>query len=250
MACNAYKPCLDYSGVPNGTQPISVLRSGKDVMPFKQGTVITTYMGDYIPPSVMPGYLGHLPGVSTSCGHTFGGATQKHFKIYRQDLLSRQVRPYMVYGRFPCDFTPFPEVACAQKQICSKTPMETPNIRSPGIDHNRRLELQRFYQRCQNHRNYYLDKSGKVLPDPFFYVGTPWPVRCPVDERSFKIRRSVDACNKPGFLGPPLYCGAMPCIQKNGMLSPFDIPKLPRTPFCCGAVKPKDPNAWEVLIVE
>jgi len=249
MSCNAMSPCLDFSGTPTGQNPVSVLRAGKDIMAFRQGTVITTYMGDYIPPVVMPGYMGHLPGVSWSCGNTFGGATQKHFRIYRQELLSRQVRPSQVYGRFPCDFTPFPDVAVAQKAICSKKCIETPNIRSPGVDFNRRLELQRFYQKCQNHRDYYLDKTGKVHPDPFFYVGTPWPVRCPVDERTFKIRRSQDACNKPGFLGPSLYCGSMPCIQKNGMLHPFVLPKLPRAPFQCDAVKAKDPDAWEVLLV-
>jgi len=249
MSCNAYNPCLDQSSLPAGTQPISVLRSGKDVMPFRQGSVITTYMGDYIPPSIMPGYLGHLPGVSMACGSTFGGATQKHFRIYRQELLSRQVRPNMIYGRFPCDFTPFPDVAIAQKELCSKKLIETPNIRSPGVDFNRRLELLKFHQKAQNHRDYYLDKSGKAQPDPYFYVGTPWPVRCPVDERTFKIRRAQDSCNKPGFLGPPLYCGAMPCIQKNGMMQPFALPKLPRPPFQCDAVKAKDTDTWEVLLV-
>lgn len=249
MSCNACFPELPFNGVPAGTQPISVLRTGKDVMPFRQGVVVTTYMGDYIPPVVMPGYMGHLPGVSMDCGRTYGGATQKHFRVFRQELMDRQARPKMVYGRFPCDFTPFPDVAVAQKQVCPQKLSETPNIRSPGVDFNRRLELQKFYRKCQNHRDYYLDKTEKVLPDPFFYVGSPYPVRCPADERQFKIRRSQDACNRPGFLGPPLYCGAMPCIQKNGMMNPLPIPKLSRPPFQCDAVKPKNEDDWEVLIV-
>lgn len=249
MSCNACFPCLDYNGVPAGTGPISVLRSGKDVMPFRQGSVITTYMGDFIPPVIMPGYQGHLPGISTSCGNTYGGATQKHFRTFRQELMERHVRSKMVYGRFPCDFTPFPDVAVAQRAIITRAIKDTPNIRSLGVDYNRRLELQKFYARCQGHRDYYLDKSDKVLPDTYFYVGKPYPVRCPVDERTFKIRRSQDACNKPGFLGPPIYCGAMPCIEKNGFLHPFIVPKLPRPPFQCDAVKEKNPDDWEVLLI-
>lgn len=63
------------------------------------------------------------------------------------------------------------------------------------------------------------------------------------------MRRSEDVCDRPGFLGPPLRCGAMPCLKHNGMLSPFVVPKLPRSPFQCDAVKPKDPNEHEVLLV-
>ncbi|CAL8107579.1 unnamed protein product [Orchesella dallaii] len=249
MSCNACFPQLSYNTSPASTAPINLLRTGKDVLPYRQGVVVTTYMGDYIPPVLMPGYQGHLPGVSTACGNTYGGATQKHFRNFRQELLGRQIRPKFAYGRFPCDFTPFPDCAVAQRAIITKKLSETPNVRSPGVDFNRRLELLKFYYRSQNYRDYYLDKTDKVLNDPFFYVGTPWPVRCPVDERTFKIRRSQDACNKPGFLGPRSYCGAMPCIERNGYLQPFTVPKLPRPPFQCDAVKPKNEDDWEVLLV-
>lgn len=246
MSCNACYPQLDFNGCPAKSGPINLLRTSKDVMPFRQGTVVSSNMADFIPPVLMPGYLGHLPGVSTACGNTFGGATQRYFRTFRQELMERHIRPKMVYGRFPCDFTPFPDVAVGQSATCTKKIIDTPNLRSPGTDFNRRLELIKFFERCQNNRDYFLDKSGKVLPDTYFYTGKPWPVRCPADERVFKIRRSTDVCLKPGFVGPPNYCSAMPCIERNGYLQSFVVPKLKRAPFQCNEVKEKDPDDWDV----
>lgn len=90
-------PGLDLSGVCPGQGPMSVLRSGKDVMPFRQGTVLTTYMGDFIPPAVMPGYLGHLPGVSKCAGKTYGAATMDYFQTYRNEVLTHQVVSRQVF---------------------------------------------------------------------------------------------------------------------------------------------------------
>jgi len=249
MATYYPPPCLDFSGLPAGSPPISVFRTGKDVMPFREGTVITSYMADYIPPNLMPGYMGHLPKISHSFGNTYGAETKKYFQNYRHEILSRSVKPKFTYGRLPCDFSPFPDVAIAQKVINWNKLSDTPNIRPMNLDFNRSCELNRFYKQYQNHRDYYLDKSGSVYPDQYFDLGRPYPVRCPVDERVFKIRRFQDSCHKDAFLGPPLRCNAMPCIQHKGLLESRKIPKLPREPFQCDLAKPKDPNEQEILLI-
>jgi len=249
MATYYPPPCLDLSGVPPGAPPISVLRTGKDVMPFRQGVVVTTYMSDFIPPNLMPGYCGHLPKVSTAFGNTYGNETKKYFQNYRHEILSRCVRPKFTYGRLPCDFSPFPDVAIAQKVISQKKLGETPNIRPMNIDFCRSGELARFYQQCQDHRDYYTDKTDSIYPDDYFELGRPYPVRCPVDERLFKLPRFLDSCDVPEFLGAPLRCGAMPCIQHKGLLQSGIIAKPCFDPFQCVQLNPNYPKRPKVVDV-
>jgi hypothetical protein len=87
MEFNKTGPC---GGAPT-CGPTSLLRSGKDAMPFRGGAVLTTYMGDFIPPVLMPGYSGHLPGVSQCSGSTYGDCTKRHFQTFRHEILTQQV---------------------------------------------------------------------------------------------------------------------------------------------------------------
>ena len=83
-------PCMDLSGVLPGKPPISVHRiHGAGSMPLREGVLVTTYLNDYIPPVLMPGYQGHVPTIAKmSIGNTYGGDTIKYFKNYRHKELS------------------------------------------------------------------------------------------------------------------------------------------------------------------
>jgi hypothetical protein len=226
-----------------------VLRAGRDVFPFRQGEVISTQKSDFIPPAIMPGYNGHLPCVSKSFGNTYGNETQRYFQAYRNEVLSTTARPKYFYGRLPSCFNPLPDVAMAQKTIHWRNLMDNPNIRSISMDACRMGEIERFHTQCQAHRDYYLDKSEKVLPVSFFDLGEPWPIRCPADERTFKIKQASDACDIPRFMGPPLRCSCMPCIKHRSLMKPFKPPTLPRLPFRCGEIKARNPLDNDVLLV-
>ncbi len=88
----ALDPCKDLSAaVRPGQGLLLMLRSGRDVMPFRVGPSLTTYMVDYIPPILMPGYNGGLPGVSTCFANTSGSVTKKNLQSERSDILGSRV---------------------------------------------------------------------------------------------------------------------------------------------------------------
>lgn len=97
-------PCKSLAGVSPGQSPLQLLRSlnegkgakslnegSKIVMPFRQGPTLTTYMVDYIPPSVMPRYSGGLPCISTCFANTSGSEPRKTLQSERCDILGARV---------------------------------------------------------------------------------------------------------------------------------------------------------------
>lgn len=167
-------PCKDLSSaVRVGQGTLMLLRtSGRDVLPFRCGPSLTTYMVDYIPPILMPGYTGGYPGISTCFSTTGGAVTRRNLQSERIDILGSRVvsakclsfglisqrpakwlidcallqRRKFMYGRLPCDFSPYPDVASAKKVMKWKKLAEPGNIIPTNVDECKRDELRYFHE--------------------------------------------------------------------------------------------------------
>lgn len=85
-------PCNNLSGVVRpGHGTLLTVRSGRDVLPYRVGPALSTYMVDYIPPVLMPSYNGGLPGVAICFANTGSSATKKNLQTERSDILGNRV---------------------------------------------------------------------------------------------------------------------------------------------------------------
>jgi hypothetical protein len=82
------------AAVPQGTL-VTVRSKENDIMAFRRGPALTTYMVDFIPPRLMPSYNGGLPGVSTCFANTYGGASKKYLQNERSDILGNRVVSFL-----------------------------------------------------------------------------------------------------------------------------------------------------------
>lgn len=51
-----------------------------------------------------------------------------------------------MYGRLPCDYTPFPDVASAKKVMKWKKLSEAANVLPTNVDRTMRQELRNFHE--------------------------------------------------------------------------------------------------------
>ncbi|XP_058406662.1 protein FAM166C [Diceros bicornis minor] len=137
------------------------------------GTLLTEFNAAYVPPGLMPGYQGHVPGVAFSFGAPYGTATLKYFQDQRNAALEKSHTPFSRGGHFPTIFSPNPNLVLSNRAHTRDRWLHTPSYTRFNLDSDRSTELSRFYQMAQQHRNYYRDKTGVVPRVPYFVL----PVR-------------------------------------------------------------------------
>uniref|UniRef100_A0A8C8YUH3 Ciliary microtubule inner protein 2C n=1 Tax=Prolemur simus TaxID=1328070 RepID=A0A8C8YUH3_PROSS len=133
-----------------------------------KGTLLTEFNAAYVPPSLMPGYRGHVPGVAFSFGSPYGTTTLKYFQDHRSTAMEHSKG-----GHFPTIFSPNPDLVLNNRLHTRDPSPRAPSYSRFNLDSDRAGQLTRFYQMAQQHRKYYRDKTGMVPRVPYFVL----PVR-------------------------------------------------------------------------
>ncbi|XP_015984492.2 protein FAM166C [Rousettus aegyptiacus] len=132
------------------------------------GTLLTEFNAAYVPPALMPGYRGHVPGVAFSFGSSYGTATLKYFQDHRNAVLERSRTPLSRGGHFPTIFSPNPNLVLSDRT--RDRWLHAPSYTRFNLDNGRSTDFSRLYQMAQQHRNYYRDKTGLVPQVPYFVL--------------------------------------------------------------------------------
>jgi hypothetical protein len=136
------------------------------------GTLVTTYNATYSPPSMMPGYGGHVPTVTSQYGETYGHATQKYFNDYRNEVLNSSQSLYNRGGYFPTTYTNNPEQVIGHRKESRDRYLFKPKYELNNYNYDRTNELRSFYQKTQQQRDQYGDRSGTLHPIKEFTLPT------------------------------------------------------------------------------
>ncbi|KAI7799660.1 putative UPF0573 protein C2orf70-like protein [Triplophysa rosa] len=131
------------------------------------GTLITRNNATYIPPSLMPGYRGHVPTTKFMYGETFGNSTLKHFQNSRSET--------MASSKSHC-YTGDVSVMTLRSHMHTKFPTVPYWVRY-NIDFKRQNEINDFNMLSQKHRENYKDKTGTVQSVNYFVMPVKEPGR-------------------------------------------------------------------------
>ncbi|KAM6180282.1 ciliary microtubule inner protein 2C [Erethizon dorsatum] len=137
------------------------------------GTLLTEFNAAYVPPSLMPGYQGHVPGMAFSFGSPYGTATLKYFQDHRNAAMGKSHTGLSIGSSFPTVFSPNPNLVLMDHSHLWDHWLHLPSYTRFNLDGHRSTELAFFYQKAQQHRKYYRDKTGTVPRVPYFVL----PVR-------------------------------------------------------------------------
>ncbi|XP_058143725.1 ciliary microtubule inner protein 2C [Dasypus novemcinctus] len=137
------------------------------------GTLLTEFNAAYVPPALMPGYQGHVPGVASSFGSTYGDTTLKYFQDQRNATLGDSHTAFGTGGHFPTLFSPNPSLVLSSRARARDRRLHAPSYTRFNLDSDRAAELTRFYQVVQQHRDHYRDRTATVPRAPHFVL----PVR-------------------------------------------------------------------------
>ncbi|XP_007476014.1 protein FAM166C isoform X2 [Monodelphis domestica] len=110
------------------------------------GTLLTGNNACYVPPSLMPGYQGHIPNVSFSFGDTYGNTTLKYFQDNRNAAMDTSYSPYSKGGQFPTLYSRNPNLALGYRAHAWDRWLHTPTYTRFNLDCHRSEELRKFYQ--------------------------------------------------------------------------------------------------------
>ncbi|CAH6786893.1 protein FAM166C [Phodopus roborovskii] len=133
------------------------------------GTLMTEFNATFVPPALMPGYKGHVPGVASSFGSPYGTTTFKYFQDLRNTALEKS---YAVLsgGCFPTLFSPNPSMVLTSQAKHWDRWLHMPTYTRFNLDIRRNSEITNFYQTAQQQRKYYQDKTGTVPRVPYFVL--------------------------------------------------------------------------------
>ncbi|CAF0731186.1 unnamed protein product [Rotaria sp. Silwood1] len=137
------------------------------------GTLQTTYNATYYPPSLMPGYKGHVPTTQFQYGETFGNATAKYFQDYRSEALNSSQSLYARGGYFPTPYTHQPELVMSDRRRSRDQYLYIPKYALNNTNVDRTNEIRKFHQLSQEHRDTYIDRSGTLHPVEHFTLPVP-----------------------------------------------------------------------------
>nr|KAF6446082.1 hypothetical protein HJG63_001845 [Rousettus aegyptiacus] len=108
------------------------------------GTLLTEFNAAYVPPALMPGYRGHVPGVAFSFGSSYGTATLKYFQDHRNAVLERSRTPLSRGGHFPTIFSPNPNLVLSDRT--RDRWLHAPSYTRFNLDNGRSTDFSRLYQ--------------------------------------------------------------------------------------------------------
>ncbi|KAF6320891.1 hypothetical protein mRhiFer1_001855 [Rhinolophus ferrumequinum] len=110
------------------------------------GTLLTEFNAAYVPPALMPGYQGHVPGVAFSFGCPYGTATLKYFQDHRNAALEKGHTPFSKGGHFPTLFSANPNIMLSNRSRTRDRWLHTPTYTRFNLDNDRSTQLTCFYQ--------------------------------------------------------------------------------------------------------
>ncbi|XP_051009297.1 protein FAM166C [Acomys russatus] len=143
------------------------------------GTLLTEFNATFVPPTLMPGYKGHVPGVASSFGSTYGTTTFKYFQDLRSTALERSYA-LLSGGRFPTIFSPNPSLVLADQSQDWDRWLNLPTYTRFNLDSSRASKINNFYQKAQQQRKYYQDRTGTEPRVPYFVLPVREPNRYPL----------------------------------------------------------------------
>ncbi|KAF0876314.1 CB070 protein, partial [Crocuta crocuta] len=115
-------------------------------------------------------YQGHVPSVAFSFGSPYGTATLKYFQDHRNAALEKGCSLFSRGSHFPTLFSPDPDLVLRKRSHTRDRWLHTPSYTRFNLDGGRSTQLTGFYQMAQQHRKYYLDKTGMVPRVPYFVL--------------------------------------------------------------------------------
>ncbi|EDM02989.1 similar to RIKEN cDNA 1700001C02 (predicted) [Rattus norvegicus] len=143
------------------------------------GTLMTEFNATFVPPALMPGYKGHVPGVASSFGSSYGNTTFKYFQDLRRTGLEKSYA-LLSGGRFPTIFSPNSPLVLTDQSQNWDLWLHQPTYSRFNLDNGRITELNHFYKTVQHQRKYYQDKTGTVPRVPYFVLPVKEPDRYPL----------------------------------------------------------------------
>lgn len=133
-----------------------------------KGTLLTTHRAEYVSPLMYPKYSGHFPNVKQESGKGFAQATKEHFQDCRARILTSSKGSWGCSGgKFPTIYTHEPNLVLTAMGNDRRARSEVHNSQTkkvvlPHLQTDRATHLRNFSKLCQQQRDYYQDRCGKV----------------------------------------------------------------------------------------
>jgi len=124
------------------------------------GTLITTHNAFFWPPSMAPGFQGHIPGLKFTYGETYGVSTSRYFQDYRNRSLDTSKSVFNKGGAFPTIYTHDPAQVISARDRSYRRVLDVPHYQLNNVDRDRKAHLRGFYHLAQDHRDFYRDRTG------------------------------------------------------------------------------------------